>query len=156
MNSVVVPLTKCFWEWRVAYRILVGKPEGNRPPWRHRRWIENNTETTFKERGCLGMDYSSLTQDRDKWRAVVSTVMNLSLIKCRGFCDLLRNCELLKKGFAPWSCFVHWLVGYLLLLVVNRFLKYVYMFVTKNATCGSKLSVRHITLYDTLAWEYSF
>jgi hypothetical protein len=62
---------------RNAYRILVGKPEGKRPPGRpRRRWVDN-IKMDLREIGCDGMDWIDLAQDRDQWRALVSTVMNL-------------------------------------------------------------------------------
>jgi hypothetical protein len=64
-------------EKRNAYRILVGKPEGNRPVRRPRhRWVDN-IKMDLGERGWDGMDWIDLTQDRDQWKALVSTVMNL-------------------------------------------------------------------------------
>jgi len=62
---------------RSLYRILVGKPEGKRPLGRHScRW-EDNIKMDLQEVGCEGMDWIEVTQDRDRWRALVSTVMNL-------------------------------------------------------------------------------
>jgi hypothetical protein len=64
-------------EKRNAYRILVGKPEGKRPLGRpRRRWLDNN-KTDLKEIGWDGMDWIDLAQDRDQWKALVNTVMNL-------------------------------------------------------------------------------
>jgi hypothetical protein len=64
-------------ENRNAYRILVGKPEGRRPLGRpRRRWVDN-IKTDLREIGWDGMDWVDLAQDRDQWRAVVNTVMNL-------------------------------------------------------------------------------
>ena len=60
-------------ERRGIYRVLVGKPEGNRP--RH-RW-EHNIMMDVMEMGCGGMDWIKLDQDRDRWRALVTAVMNL-------------------------------------------------------------------------------
>jgi hypothetical protein len=61
-------------EKRNAYRILVGKPEGKRPLGRaRRRWVDN-IKMELRERGWSGMD---LAQDRNQWRALVNTVMNL-------------------------------------------------------------------------------
>jgi hypothetical protein len=64
-------------EMRNAYRILVGKPEGKRPLGRpRRRWV-NNIKMERREIGWDGMDWIDLAQDRDQWRALVNTVMNL-------------------------------------------------------------------------------
>jgi hypothetical protein len=62
---------------RNAYRLLVGKPEGKRPLGRPgRRWVDN-IKIYLREIGWDGMDWIELAEDRDHWRAVVNTVMNL-------------------------------------------------------------------------------
>ena len=59
------------------YRVLVGKPEGKRPLGRpRRRWVDN-IRTDLQEVGCGYMDWIGLAQDRDRWRTLVSAVMNL-------------------------------------------------------------------------------
>jgi hypothetical protein len=64
-------------ETRNAYRILVGKPEGKRPLGRpRRRWVDN-IKRDLREIGWDGRDWIELAQDRDQWRALVNTVMNL-------------------------------------------------------------------------------
>jgi hypothetical protein len=64
-------------ETRNAYRILVGKPEGKRPLGRpRRRWVDNR-KMDLREIGWDGVDWIELAQDRDQWRALVNTVMNL-------------------------------------------------------------------------------
>jgi hypothetical protein len=64
-------------EKRNAYRILVGKPEGKRPLGRpRRRWV-SNIKMDHREIGGDGMDWIDLAQDREEWRALVNTVMNL-------------------------------------------------------------------------------
>jgi hypothetical protein len=62
---------------RVAYSVLVGKPEGRRPLWRPRRRWKDNIEKDIREVGCGCVDWIWLAQDRDKWRALVSAVMNI-------------------------------------------------------------------------------
>jgi hypothetical protein len=64
-------------EKRNAYRILVGKPEGRRPLGRtRRRWVDN-IKIDLREIGWDVVDSVDLAQDRDQWRALVNTVMNL-------------------------------------------------------------------------------
>jgi hypothetical protein len=64
-------------ERRNACRILVGKPEGKRPLGRPRRRWADNIRINLREIGWNGMDWIDLTHDRDQWRALVNTVMNL-------------------------------------------------------------------------------
>jgi hypothetical protein len=55
----------------------VGKSEGRRPLRRPgRRWV-NNIKNNLREIGWNGLDWIDLAQDRDKWRALVNTVMNI-------------------------------------------------------------------------------
>ena len=63
-------------EGRGVHKVFVGKPEGKRPLGRPRRRWEDNIRMDFEEvgRGCG--DWMELAQDRDRWRALVSTVMN--------------------------------------------------------------------------------
>ena len=64
-------------EERGVYRVLVGKPEGRRPLGRPRcRWVDN-IRIDLQEVGCWYMDWIGLAQDRDRWRTLVSAVMNL-------------------------------------------------------------------------------
>ena len=64
-------------ERRNVYRVLVGSPEGKRPPGRpRRRWVVNIT-MDLQEVGCGGMSWIELVQDRNRWQALVNAVMNL-------------------------------------------------------------------------------
>jgi hypothetical protein len=63
-------------EDRGVHKVLVGKPEGKRPLRRPRcRW-EDNIKMDFQEVGEGRGDWMELAQDRDRWRALVSTVRN--------------------------------------------------------------------------------
>jgi hypothetical protein len=64
-------------ERRGAYRALVGKPEERRPLGRPRHRWEDNIKMNLREVGFGGTDWVDLAQDRDRWRALVYTVMNL-------------------------------------------------------------------------------
>jgi hypothetical protein len=64
-------------ERRGAYRALVGKPEGRRPLGRPRHRWEDNIKMDLREVACGGSDWVDLAQDRNRWRALVYTVMNL-------------------------------------------------------------------------------
>ena len=68
----------------IRHRVLVGKPEGKRPLGRPRRRWEDNIKMDLQEMGGDCEDWIELAQDRDKWRALVSTVMNLRVPKMRG------------------------------------------------------------------------
>jgi hypothetical protein len=64
-------------EKRNAFRIMVGKPEGKRPLGRPKcRWVDN-IKLDLREIGWDGMDWIDLAQDRDQWRALLNTVMNV-------------------------------------------------------------------------------
>jgi hypothetical protein len=62
---------------RNAYKILVGKAEGKRHLGRPTRSWEDNIRMNRRETGKEGVDWIHLAQDKDQWRAVVNTVMNL-------------------------------------------------------------------------------
>jgi CRISPR/Cas system-associated protein Cas7 (RAMP superfamily) len=62
---------------RAAYRVVVGKHEGNRllGKLRHRR--EVNIKIDLQKVGRGGTDWIKLAQDRDRWQALVNAIMNL-------------------------------------------------------------------------------
>jgi hypothetical protein len=64
-------------EKRNAYRLLVGKPGGKRPLGRpRRRWVDN-IRMDIGEVGWGDVDWIDLAKDRDRWRALVNSVLNL-------------------------------------------------------------------------------
>ena len=71
-------------EGRGVHRVLVGKPEGKRPLGSPRRRREDNIKMDLQEVGEGCEDWTELAQDRDRRRALLSTVMNLPVPKMRG------------------------------------------------------------------------
>jgi len=64
-------------EERGMYRVLLEKPEGRRPLGRpRRRWVDN-IRMDPQEVGCAYMDWIGLAQNRERWRKLVSAVINL-------------------------------------------------------------------------------
>ena len=64
-------------EERRVYRVLVVKPEGKRPMGRpRRRWVDN-IRMDLQEVGGVYVDWIGLARNRDRWRTLVSAVMNL-------------------------------------------------------------------------------
>jgi hypothetical protein len=59
------------------FSLLVGRPEGRRPLGRRRRRWEENIKMDIMEIGFGDVDWIHWAQDRDRWRALVNTVMNL-------------------------------------------------------------------------------
>ena len=82
-------------EERGVYLVLVGKPEGKSPMGRpRRRWVDN-IRMDLQEVGCGYVDWIGLAQDRDRWRTLVSAVMNLRVPWNAG--NFLTSCK-------PVSC----------------------------------------------------
>ena len=70
----------CMGEERGVYMVLVGNPEGRRPLGRpRRRWVDN-IRMDLQEVGYGYVDWIGLAQDRDRWRTLVSAVMNLRVL----------------------------------------------------------------------------
>jgi hypothetical protein len=67
-------------EERKVYKVLVGNPKGKRPLGRPRRRWEDGIRMDVREIGLGGVDWIRLAQDRSRWRAVVSAVMNLRVL----------------------------------------------------------------------------
>ena len=67
-----------YGERRGACRVLVARPDGKGPLGRRRRTLEDNIKMGLQELRW-GKDCIDLAQDRDRWRALVSTVMNLGV-----------------------------------------------------------------------------
>jgi len=67
-----------------VHRVLLGKPEGKRPLGRPTRRWEVNIKLDLQKVGGACEEWMDLAQDRDRWRALVSTLMNLGVPKMRG------------------------------------------------------------------------
>ena len=74
----------CMGEGRDVRRVLVGKPEGKRTLGKPRSRWENNIKMDLQEVGGSCGDWMELAPDRERWRALVSTVRNLRVPKMRG------------------------------------------------------------------------
>ena len=100
LNSILQLLVSSLDMWRVwvrrrGYRVFVGKPEGKRPLGRpRRRWVDN-IRMDLQEVGCGHVDWIGLAQYRDRWRTLVSAVMNLRVPRNAG--NFLTSCK-------PVSC----------------------------------------------------
>jgi hypothetical protein len=71
-------------EKRNAYRLLVGKPEGKRPLGRpRRRWVDNIRMGLGKV-GWGDVDWIGLAQDRNRWGALVNSLLNLRVARNAG------------------------------------------------------------------------
>jgi hypothetical protein len=71
-------------EKRKSYRLLVGKPEGKRPLGRpRRRWVDN-IRMDLEEVGWGDVDWIGLAQDRNRWKALVNSVLNLRVPRNAG------------------------------------------------------------------------
>jgi hypothetical protein len=70
-------LLLAYGDRRGVFRVLVGKPEGKRPLGRPRLRWEDNIKMDLQKVGCGGVDWIELSQDRDRWQALVNGVMNL-------------------------------------------------------------------------------
>jgi hypothetical protein len=70
-------------EERKVYKVFMGKPQGKRPLGRPRRRWEDGIRMDLREIGLGCVDWIVLAQDRDRWRAVVSAVMNLRVLAPR-------------------------------------------------------------------------
>jgi hypothetical protein len=70
------------WE-RNVHRVLIGKPEGKRPLGKPRRRWEDGIRMDLRGIGCGSVDWIRLAQDRDRWRDLVNTVMNIRVLAPR-------------------------------------------------------------------------
>jgi hypothetical protein len=67
-------------EDRKVYKVLMGKPEGKIPLGKPRRRWEDGIRMDLREIGWRSVEWIQVAQDRDRWRAVVNTVMNLRVL----------------------------------------------------------------------------
>ena len=99
-NTVRVINSRVRWAGHIAgmgkgrgvYRVLVGKPWRKRPLGGPRRRWEDNIKMDLQKVGSGGMNWIDLAEDRDRWRALVTAVMNLRvsyrLVSREGHCSM--------------------------------------------------------------------
>jgi hypothetical protein len=75
-----------YGERRGVYRVLEGRPEGKRPLGRLRHSEDDNIKRDVQEIGCVSVEWVDLSQDRDKWCALVKKLLNLRFSKILGVC----------------------------------------------------------------------
>jgi hypothetical protein len=92
-------LRRMRWAWHVArttvegkvHKVMVGKPEGENSLGRARRRWEEGVKMDLRDPGCGGgggcVEWIHLAPDRDRWRAVVNTAMNLRFLAPRSQCQ---------------------------------------------------------------------
>jgi len=81
-------------------KLLVGRPEGNKPFGKYRNLWEDNIKMSVKEIQCIGIDWVCLAQERVKWPAIVHTVMSLQKpLKMEDFLISLANVTFFKDSF---------------------------------------------------------
>jgi hypothetical protein len=80
-------------------RIWVEKPVGKRPLGRHRRRWEDTIKIDLEEVGCGGMDWIDVSQDKDRWWALVNAVMKIRVHKMRVLPRLAENGLASVEGF---------------------------------------------------------
>jgi hypothetical protein len=93
-------------EDRGVHRVLVGKPEGKRPLGRPRRRWKDNIKIYLQEVGRGHGDWMELAHDRDRWRALVVTVKELSgSINAGNFLTSCKVCWLAsQEGLCSMEC----------------------------------------------------
>jgi hypothetical protein len=89
--------------WHFGWEASQGKPEGKRPLGRPRRRCMDNTKMDLLEIGLNVVDWIGLAQDRYRWRALVSSVMNLRFHKMLGSAEWLHSLWPLVWYLAPQS-----------------------------------------------------
>jgi hypothetical protein len=90
-------------ETRNAYMILVERAKGKRTLGRpRRRWVDN-IKIDLRETEWDGVDWIDLAQDRDQWRALVNTVMNLRFFKMLGISCVAARLAASQEGFSSVS-----------------------------------------------------
>jgi hypothetical protein len=93
-----------YMENRNTYRVLAEKTDGKRPLGSPSRRREDNIKMNLRDIGRGGVDYIHLAQDRNQWRTLVNTVMNLRVPEdVWEILEWLSDWRLLKKGSAPWN-----------------------------------------------------
>ena len=133
-----------------AYRVLVGKPEGKRPlviP--RRKWVDN-IRMDLQEVGCGHINWIGLAQDRDRWRTLVSAVMNLRVPWIAW--NFLTSCKpvsfsrkTLHRGVSEW----------VLYSVRRGVIRHRITFVALIVMSSSKISVLAVNHVSSSVWYWA-
>jgi hypothetical protein len=108
IKSRKMNVTRMGEDWKV-YKALVGKPEGKTPLGRPRRRWEDGIRMDLRKIGWRSVEWIQFPQDRDRWQAVVNTVMNLRILAPRSW----------LVGWLVGRSVDWWLVGWLIIIIIN-------------------------------------
>jgi hypothetical protein len=89
-------------EERKVFRVLVGKPAGKRPLERPRHRRKDGIRMDLREIGWGSVEWIQLAQDRDRWRAVVNTVVNLRVLAPRSEFRFIQMISGLQRAEHNW------------------------------------------------------
>jgi hypothetical protein len=153
-------------EERNVYRVFMGKPEGKKPLGRPRRRWDDGIRMDLREIGWGGgggVDWIQLAQDRDRWRAVVNTVMNLRVLAPRSYLvievPLLCVCLNLDQTFiykhtrTLFSIVLHLIEMVKIIHVSDKLPGFTFGAIQKATGSSQMTAVCHLHDYDkTIQW----
>jgi hypothetical protein len=107
------------------YKGLVRNPERKRPLVRPRRRLDDRIRMNLRETGLGGVDWFRLAQDRDRWWAVVSAVMNLWALAPQSLLVIyLRLIKCIHHCCLPLFCCPHTDPSFCLAVIQSKFTEF--------------------------------